>query len=93
MRLLVEIDKAGRIVIPKKMRDALHLTPGTRLRIERHHHQIHLEPDAPEPHVEIRDGFAVLVGGPPLTGDDVNRAIEESRERRMRFVAGLSDEP
>lgn len=75
------------------MRDALHLTPGTRLRIQRYQHQIQIEPDVPEPHVEIRDGFAVLVGGPPLSGEDLNRAIEEAREQRMRFIAGLSDEP
>lgn len=93
MNAIVEIDKAGRIIIPKKMRDLLHLTPGTRLRIERHQHQIRIEPDVPEPHVEIREGFPVLVGGPPLAGDDVNRAIEEAREQRMRFIAGLSDEP
>jgi AbrB family looped-hinge helix DNA binding protein len=45
MKAHVEIDKAGRIVIPKKMRDALRLKPGSRLRIERHQDQIRLEPD------------------------------------------------
>jgi AbrB family looped-hinge helix DNA binding protein len=35
MNAIVEIDKAGRIVVPKKLRDDLHLIPGTRLRIER----------------------------------------------------------
>ena len=35
MSTTVEIDKAGRVVVPKKFRDALHLTPGTRLKIDR----------------------------------------------------------
>jgi hypothetical protein len=35
----------------------------------------------------------VLAGGGKRTVDDVNREIQEQRERRMRFVAGLSDEP
>jgi len=52
-----------------------------------------LEQDFPEPRLERRDGILVLVGGPPLSGEDVNRSIEEDRERRMRYVAGLSDEP
>lgn len=93
MNAIVEIDKAGRIVIPKKMRDALGLTPGRRLRIERHHEELRLEPDYPEPRLERRDGVLVLVDSPPLSGEDVNRSIEEDRERRMRYVAGLSDEP
>ncbi len=31
MNAIVEIDKSGRIVVPKKLRDELHLIPGTRL--------------------------------------------------------------
>jgi len=89
MNAIVEIDKAGRIVIPKKMRDAMHLTPGTRLRIERHQHQIQIEADAPEPNLEIRDGFAVLVGGPPITVEDVNDSIRQSyEERNQRIMEG-----
>ncbi len=93
MNAIVEIDKAGRIVIPKKMRDALRLTPGTRMRVENLGERLTLELDYPEPRLELRNGLLVMVGGPPLSGEDVNRAIDEMRERRMRFVGGLSDEP
>jgi hypothetical protein len=34
-----------------------------------------------------------MSGGPRLAADDVNAMIDEQRERRMRYVAGLSDEP
>ena len=93
MNAIVEIDKAGRIVIPKKMRDAMGLAPGTRLRIEQEPNELRLEPDFPEPHLEKRDGILVLVGGQPLSGEDVTRSIHEMRERRIRFVTGQSDEP
>jgi AbrB family looped-hinge helix DNA binding protein len=92
MSTIVEIDKAGRIVVPKKLRDALHLTPGTRLRVERAGEALKLEADFPEPRLEVRAGLWVMTGGPPIKYD-VLEHIDEQRERRMRFVAGLSDEP
>jgi AbrB family looped-hinge helix DNA binding protein len=93
MNTIVEIDKAGRIVVPKKFRDALHLTPGTRLTVECNGDRMVLEPDFPEPRLEMRNGLLVLVGGSRLTAEDVNEVIDEQRERRMRYVSGLSDEP
>jgi AbrB family looped-hinge helix DNA binding protein len=93
MNTIVEIDKAGRIVVPKKLRDELHLTPGTRLKVERSGDSLVLEQDLPEPRLEMVDGLWVITGGPRLDKNDVNAMIDEQRERRMRYVAGLSEEP
>ncbi|MDR1511946.1 MAG: AbrB/MazE/SpoVT family DNA-binding domain-containing protein [Propionibacteriaceae bacterium] len=41
--MVVVIDKAGRIVIPKDIRDQLDLAPGTELEIETRRASIHLE--------------------------------------------------
>lgn len=93
MNTIVEIDKAGRIIVPKKLRDELHLVPGTRLKVERSGDRLTLEQDFPDPKLEMIDGLWVLNGGPRPAGVDVNALIEEQRERRMAYVAGLSDEP
>jgi AbrB family looped-hinge helix DNA binding protein len=89
----VEIDKAGRVVVPKKVRDALNVRAGDRFEVEGKEDGIFLRPLHPEVRLEERDGLLVMVGGPPITNDDVVEMINEQRERRMRFVSGLSDEP
>jgi AbrB family looped-hinge helix DNA binding protein len=93
MTAIVEIDKAGRIVIPKKMRDAMGLASGSRLRVECAGDRLVIEPPVEEARLEMRDGLLVLVGGGRRTVEDVNREIQEQRERRIQFAAGLSDEP
>ena len=89
MNAIVEIDKAGRIVIPKKMRDAMGLTAGSRLRVEQDSGELRLEADFPEPQLEVRDGLLVMVGGPPVTVEDVNAAIRQGyEERHQRIMEG-----
>jgi AbrB family looped-hinge helix DNA binding protein len=91
MSSTVEIDKAGRIVVPKKLRDALHLTPGTRLKVERNGDTLIFEADFPEPRLEMIDGLWVMAGGPPVNTDvpELIRQGYEERHKRIMEGSGL----
>jgi AbrB family looped-hinge helix DNA binding protein len=89
MNATVEIDKAGRIVVPKKMREALHLTPGTRLTIVRQGERLTLEPNVPTSELVQQDGLWVMAGGSRLTADEVNAVQRQGyKERQQRIMEG-----
>jgi AbrB family looped-hinge helix DNA binding protein len=92
MATIVEIDKAGRIVVPKKLRDALRVRAGDRFVVEEKDDGIFLQPTYEEVRLVRKDGLLVMVGGPPETYDVVE-LLNEDRERRMHYVSGESDEP
>jgi AbrB family looped-hinge helix DNA binding protein len=78
MTATITIDSAGRVVIPKAMRDALRLRPGSRLRAEIVGDRISLDVDEEEAQiVRSPDGLPVVVG---WEGFDAVKAIQASRE-------------
>lgn len=97
MNAIVEIDKAGRIVVPKKLRDALHLVPGTRLTIERSGERLTLMPSSTSAQLVIENGVPLIFpadrsNAPVLTVAMVTELIEQGRLERERRILSLDDE-
>ncbi len=78
----ITIDKAGRVVIPKSLRDQAHLQDGSTLNITFQDGVILLEPTPLDVRVTTRDGVVVAVPIekiPPLTKKEVDAAVANSR--------------
>jgi len=86
--LLMEaiIDKFGRIVIPKEIRDTFGLRPGSSLQIEEDEQAIILKPLAGTPHLKSENGWLVFTG--ELQGD-ISDIIENVRKDRIDQVSGM----
>lgn len=79
----VSIDSAGRVVVPKQLRDELGLSPDTPLEIEVVDGHLELSaPHEPAKLVEGPSGPMMAATGIPLTDKDVRRTLEAVRERR-----------
>ena len=86
MRL--KIDKAGRVVLPKPMRDRFGLRAGSDLEIRETSEGIVLKLADQKPSLIKKGRFWVHTGELP-PGYDILKAIDEDREERMRKAWGL----
>ncbi len=80
--MVATIDAAGRVVVPKPLRDALDLQPGTRLEISERDGVILMQP-APVPMRLVRRGRHLAVEPdeplPTLTASEVRDILESGR--------------
>lgn len=79
-RAKTTIDRFGRILIPKPIRRALGLAPGTRFRIEARGEGLTLTPEPSAPVLVEEEGVLVFSGS---GGEDVQEALEGEREERL----------
>ena len=77
------LDKFGRIVIPKEIRDDFNLKPGSLIRIEESEQAIILRPVAGDPNLRWKDGVLVFSGA-PMGG--LNKTLEQHREDRLKSL-------
>jgi AbrB family looped-hinge helix DNA binding protein len=76
------IDGAGRVVVPKAIRDELSLVAGQELEIRARDGLIEMDVPSVAVRLEERSGVVVAVPEqelPPLTADEVRRALERTR--------------
>lgn len=77
------LDKFGRVVLPKQVRDSLGLEAGSVLRIEQAPGEIRLTPVEEKPSLVWRDGLLVFVGEIEGDLDDVVRRQREERLKKL----------
>jgi AbrB family looped-hinge helix DNA binding protein len=79
----VTIDRAGRIVVPKAMRDEMGLTPDTPLEIELVNGRLELTVrNEPARIVEGPHGPVIAKTGVTVTDEQIRETLEAVRERR-----------
>jgi len=82
MSVHLTIDKAGRVVIPKLTRKALHLEPGDALEMDSVGEQITLRPVRGTGPLSKEQGVWVFRTGYPLTNASTNDVLQQLREER-----------
>jgi len=83
------IDKFGRIVIPKELRDIFGLKPGSTLKIDSSAEEITLKPVSEDPPLARKKGVLVITTEVHENRDIVT-LVEESRNDRIDKILRLS---
>jgi AbrB family looped-hinge helix DNA binding protein len=78
--MVITIDRAGRLVIPKSIRDELNLVPGSELEIDSVGGEIRLRLPAPKSRLVEKNGFLVFSAGGE-SNIDIADFISKEREK------------
>jgi AbrB family looped-hinge helix DNA binding protein len=85
------IDKAGRVVIPKPLRDELHLEPGDALELENAGEQITLRPVRGRGPLMKEHGVWVFHSGQPLPASATDNLLQQIRTERDAVNLGKDE--
>jgi AbrB family looped-hinge helix DNA binding protein len=88
MRSNVVLDQAGRVVLPKALRDELHLCPGDTLDVTVQGDEVTLRPRRSATPLQKERGVWVLRTGQPLTAEETRTTLHNIRAQRHRQNAG-----
>jgi AbrB family looped-hinge helix DNA binding protein len=86
MTTKITLDRAGRVLIPKTLRQELHLGPGDTLQLEREGDEITLRLLRPKALLKKEKGVWVYQGEP--TNVSIPDLLDRQREQRSRELLG-----
>ena len=86
--MTLKIDKAGRMILPKPVRDRIGLQAGSELEMQETPEGLVLKTVELRPSIVKKQGLWVYTGTAP-PGFDTVPAIRDDREERIRKLAGL----
>ena len=88
MNTTVTLDKAGRVVIPKTLRDELHLEAGDTLELESEGERMTLRPVRSGSSLRKEHGVWVSRGGRKISAEATNQVLQDVRNERDRDNLG-----
>ncbi|MCI0622953.1 MAG: AbrB/MazE/SpoVT family DNA-binding domain-containing protein [Acidobacteria bacterium] len=88
MNTTVTLDKAGRVVIPKTLRDELHLEPGDSMELESEGESVTLRPVRASTPLRKERGVWVFRTGRKLAAADTEKVLRDIHAKRNRKNAG-----
>jgi AbrB family looped-hinge helix DNA binding protein len=91
MNTTITLDKAGRIVLPKPVRDEFQLSAGDSLELESSEERIVLRPARGNGQMKKEGDVWVFDSGAPLSEETVRKTMRKVRDQRSRKSLGLSD--
>ena len=86
----VTIDRAGRVVLPKSLRDEMQLSPGDTLDLTVKGDEVTLRPRRGATPLQKERGVWVFRTGKPLAADETEETLRAIRAQRQRRNAGES---
>jgi AbrB family looped-hinge helix DNA binding protein len=89
MKAKMTVDKAGRVVLPRTVRERMRLEPGESLEIEVFDDHIVLRPTRRLGTMRKELGVWVFDSGEPVGADVVRETIQKIRDERSDQVSGI----
>ncbi len=86
--MTIKIDKSGRIVLPKPVRERLRLRAGSDLELEERPEGVILRPVEQQPSMVQKKGIWVHLGKTPR-GFDWDTVVDAFRDERLKDASGL----
>lgn len=94
MTTTLTLDKAGRVVLPKPVRDELQLRAGDSLELESSEDRIVLRPRRGGTGLHKKQGIWVFSTSEPISAEATDKVLRDMRnERELRFLGNPAPRP